>query len=198
MKKVRCTCDFGGSYLYESCPVHPMLDRTPTTEPTESEGKVEKCECGYIPSIVCGTPNCYQSQFTSTAPPAESVEDAKVLLPCPFCGADGRIEKFDEMGENPYPDYQVDCSSCPVATYMQPTEEAAIKVWNTRDSKQIERQTPDIISRFVEEVVKNANDRKWRELWDDKRESGYSLQERLSWAMQTVKARRSGGGKDNV
>lgn len=62
------------------------------------------------------------------------------LLPCPFCGADAKIEKYDyDMGHEHIPGYKITCSACRAqmtdeafCQTLQTARDNVIKSWNNR------------------------------------------------------------------
>jgi hypothetical protein len=55
--------------------------------------------------------------------------DTPELLPCPFCGGDGRACIRGEV-------YTIECDTCRVSTNGCSSREVAVELWNHREGEQ--------------------------------------------------------------
>ena len=86
------------------------------------------------------------------------------LLPCPYCGGEG---KFKESGY--MPEFWVRCKKCFADTRICKTPDKAIKAWNTRIEKK--PSVEKIAQLIASQDYKNPSKFKWEELTkEDKNE----------------------------
>ena len=82
------------------------------------------------------------------SPSPEPVADENGLLPCPFCGENGRYEVFDETCNSVVHDIEcgIQCQGCYVSVEIEvdrkkntreDAKELAAKAWNTRAGKEV-------------------------------------------------------------
>lgn len=72
----------------------------------------------------------------------KSIND-EVLLPCPFCGGEAALSKFDANANialaKPLHMYRVTCLDCQVRTATHVLKHSAINNWNQRTKKKRKR-----------------------------------------------------------
>ena len=161
--KYRTTVEALGNDLCPECGKHGVgfFHRPPTIEPAESEGK-ESRECPaemegkhwwaepVYPSKKCQCGLMWKDRFAPTAPPAESVEDALECLK--GFGIRLAVEAKSTATKS------LRARQCEIRSKAIFTVLDAFKTLESEReqyaTKQIERQTPAIIKRFVKEVEK--------------------------------------------
>jgi len=84
-------------------------------------------------------------------------QERKGLLPCPWCGPNGKVESGEVFGSFGGVLYrQAGCQGCGACGPTAPTEEDANSLWNARASQPLPVEAIDALRRALEMIEQNV------------------------------------------